>query len=345
MDVSVIIPLYNAESTIEQAIKSISLSINYEIICVDDGSTDASKSKIKLLESNFPIKYFYQNNSGAASARNKGLSAATGEYIIFLDADDIYVEGAIEKMYWIAKKKKVDIVLGNVAHKKNQKITKINTYSELFSTNKVTTLEESPEILQSIGPAAKLYTKEIINYNFFDEKVKFCEEHSFNCNIYIYANFYIMKEIVYIYNKDNINSTVSQSQSNIFRYLNDACIVREKINTILKNELINIKSYYEYRMDKLIVFYLIKNNYMGIKDRKKILEEIIYYMRKSEIKSPEIKEDFKNLYLTIAASMSFKFFRNYSKKVNVKASLYKYSKFKVIHLIWKFKSIVKGKIS
>ena len=87
--VSVIIPVYNGEDFLADAISSI-LRQNYEpmeIIVVDDGSTDGSAAIAKNYKD---VRYIYQPNQGVASARNSGLSAAKGEFIAFLDADDTW---------------------------------------------------------------------------------------------------------------------------------------------------------------------------------------------------------------------------------------------------------------
>jgi len=85
--ISVIIPVYNAEQYIKQCIKNINLQSykNLEIIIVDDGSTDNTAKIAKQ----YNVKYLYQNNSGVYSARNLGLKNATGDYIHFMDVDDI----------------------------------------------------------------------------------------------------------------------------------------------------------------------------------------------------------------------------------------------------------------
>ncbi len=87
--VSVIIPAYNGAVYIEQAIASILGQTygNYEIIVIDDGSTDDTEKILKQ----YPIKYIRQNNQGVAGARNKGLELANGEYIAFLDQDDYFL--------------------------------------------------------------------------------------------------------------------------------------------------------------------------------------------------------------------------------------------------------------
>jgi len=89
--VSVIIPAYNREKFIERSIESV-LSQTYqdfEIIVVDDGSTDNTKKVLERYDGK--IKYFYQENGGSSAARNRGIQESTGEYIAFLDSDDIWM--------------------------------------------------------------------------------------------------------------------------------------------------------------------------------------------------------------------------------------------------------------
>ena len=88
--VSVIIPVYNCEKYVAEAIESV-LAQTYpaiEVIVVDDGSTDKSSEIIK----SFPeVQYLFQNNAGTAAARNHGINVSRGEYLAFLDADDLWL--------------------------------------------------------------------------------------------------------------------------------------------------------------------------------------------------------------------------------------------------------------
>ena len=92
--VSVVIPAYNSREFLPVAIESV-LAQTYlaaEIIVLDDGSTDDTKEVC----ARYPVKYIYQTNQGAASARNAGISASTGNYLVFLDSDDCLFPDAIE---------------------------------------------------------------------------------------------------------------------------------------------------------------------------------------------------------------------------------------------------------
>ena len=99
--VSVIIPCYNAEDYIEETVQSVvdQSYQNIEIIVVNDGSTDNSLKIIRGLESKHSqIIVISQSNNGVSYARNRGFERATGEFICFLDSDDTWLSGWVEKM-------------------------------------------------------------------------------------------------------------------------------------------------------------------------------------------------------------------------------------------------------
>jgi len=112
-DASFIIPVYNASKYIAKCLDSIlkqDTQFSYEIICVDDGSTDDSWSILERYSVNPKVKIFRKSNGGISSARNFGLKHATGKYVGFLDNDD-YVEcDFVEKLLIPAKEKDADVV-------------------------------------------------------------------------------------------------------------------------------------------------------------------------------------------------------------------------------------------
>ncbi|MGI6161373.1 MAG: glycosyltransferase family 2 protein [Christensenellales bacterium] len=89
---SVVIPLYNKENTISDAIKSVldQTERDFELIVVDDGSSDSSADKVRAYDDS-RLKLIAQHNQGVSTARNTGIKNAEGEYICFLDADDIWL--------------------------------------------------------------------------------------------------------------------------------------------------------------------------------------------------------------------------------------------------------------
>ncbi|ATJ82678.1 glycosyltransferase family 2 protein [Halomonas beimenensis] len=104
---SIIMPAHNAESTIDAAIASVlhqSFS-DFELIVIDDCSTDKTKSKIRSYEYDFRVRpVFLTENCGVATARNQAIARAKGKYIAFLDSDDLWMPNKLEKQEFELKK-------------------------------------------------------------------------------------------------------------------------------------------------------------------------------------------------------------------------------------------------
>ena len=111
--ISVIIPIYNAEKYIGEAVESIRLQ-NFaplETIIIDDGSTDGSAAIIKNIDLDY--HFMSQPNAGPAAARNRGLECAEGEYIAFLDADDLWPENKLKiQAAYLLENPEVEVVTG-----------------------------------------------------------------------------------------------------------------------------------------------------------------------------------------------------------------------------------------
>jgi glycosyltransferase involved in cell wall biosynthesis len=87
---SIIVPAYNRANTISRTLDSLyaQTSTDFEVIVVDDGSTDNTREIVSVYVQQKGLNYFYQPNSGVSAARNCGATHATGEYLLFLDSDD-----------------------------------------------------------------------------------------------------------------------------------------------------------------------------------------------------------------------------------------------------------------
>jgi glycosyltransferase involved in cell wall biosynthesis len=99
---SIILPTYNRAHLIETAVKSVLMQSfsDWELIIVDDGSTDNTKEVIsKFSSSDKRIKYFYQENQERSIARNNGIEQSSGQYICFLDSDDYFLSKKLEKLH------------------------------------------------------------------------------------------------------------------------------------------------------------------------------------------------------------------------------------------------------
>lgn len=115
--ISVIIPVYNDEKHLGECLDSVSNQTldDIEIICINDGSTDSSLEILNEYSTDKRMTIITQTNQGSAIARNKGLDIAQGEYIGFLDADDIYINRqSLEIMFDAAKKHDASMISANL---------------------------------------------------------------------------------------------------------------------------------------------------------------------------------------------------------------------------------------
>lgn len=124
-DLTIIIPTFNSEKTIRKCLDSICNPISQytvQIIVVDDGSTDHTGTIVQDYKNISSLNYIFHHNQGVAISRNVGLDHAKGVYVMFVDSDDILVEGAIEKLIESAYAENADIVEGSyyrvVRHKR-----------------------------------------------------------------------------------------------------------------------------------------------------------------------------------------------------------------------------------
>lgn len=152
--ISVIIPCYNAEKTLERAVSSVinqtfSFEKNIELLLYNDASVDGTEKLIKAYSRKYEniIPIFGSENKGPGFGKNKCLERSTGEYILFLDADDEYDKDMCKKLYLEAKSENADLVVSGVLRYDNINVSKnrfgyddtkaiINTEDKIVFTNK-----------------------------------------------------------------------------------------------------------------------------------------------------------------------------------------------------------------
>lgn len=117
--ISIIVPVYNVQNYLEKCLESILRQTykNIEIILVDDGSTDTSGRICDQYCEEYPhMKVIHKTNGGLSDARNRGLEYAKGEYVVFVDSDDIIDENIIEYLYRLIKRERADIGICDPVH-------------------------------------------------------------------------------------------------------------------------------------------------------------------------------------------------------------------------------------
>lgn len=169
-DISIIVPIYNAEKFIKKCVDSLlnQTKKELEFILINDGSTDKTHDILKTYKDK-RIKYFKNKNQGIGKTRNFGIEKATGKYIIFIDSDDYIEPTTCEELYNKAIKEKADVVVCDFFKVYDDgSIEDINLPS--FKTSK---LKDNPNILIDINlsPWNKIYSTKLIK----DNDIRFAE--------------------------------------------------------------------------------------------------------------------------------------------------------------------------
>lgn len=217
--VSVIVPVYNADKYLSNCIDSILEQTyqNIEVIIIDDGSSDNSSSicdEYKKIDNRIDV--YHNQNSGVSVTRNFGLNKATGEYVVFIDSDDICADTMIEKMVEaIEKEKDIDMAICGIG--------KFNIFpnitERLVHNSGLISIEEYLEkilLKESIGqycggPYNKIFKREMLIKNkiLFDSGVSYAEDFMFNIKVlHFVKKLSICNEILYYY-RENVPESLT----------------------------------------------------------------------------------------------------------------------------------------
>ena len=211
---SVIIPVYNAEKTLHRCVDSL-LGENYpdcEIILINDGSKDGSGEICRAYAESHPnVKYIEKENGGVSSARNAGLDAATGEYVLFVDSDDYISEGYFALIDKARQTSDADLWL--FSHGTDDgKTIKVHMIKPACYSDRA---EAVPAIIDSIcnkslnAPWAKLYRREILENNRirFPLGASVAEDRVFNIRYSCYVqNYAVSDRVLYYVSTENEDS-------------------------------------------------------------------------------------------------------------------------------------------
>lgn len=205
--ISIIMPLYNAERFLKETLESVKKQTlqEYEIICINDGSED---NTIKIVEeyAKKDHRYVILNNKkreGAAFARNKGVQAARGEYLSFLDGDDIFDERMLEQAYQTAKKFDLDMVLFSGIHvlSENIYVKRKTSYSREFVTKfcMQTFCIEDCKISEALAIPDHVWDRLFKRQYILDNKIVFQNLSCCNDALFGALSLLLAKKIRYLY--------------------------------------------------------------------------------------------------------------------------------------------------
>lgn len=175
--VSIITPCYNGKRFLAETIESVLAQTytNWEMIIVDDGSTDGSADLIKeYVNRDSRIQYIKQENGGSASARNTGISAASGRYFAFLDADDIWLPDFLTKQLLFMEEKNAVCVCCSYKHidENSQPIGHPTIAKPVVSVHDM-------QFTNRIGCLTAVYDSKKYGKRYFNTDYKFRDDYDF----------------------------------------------------------------------------------------------------------------------------------------------------------------------
>lgn len=305
MKISIIIPVYNLEEYIIETLKSIENQTfrNFECIIINDGSTDQTKTMIEnYINNKKRYRLITTKNKGVSAARNEGLSHIDGEYVYFVDGDDLIPWNALELLVQAALKHEADIVIGKMMHQRGNTLHEISTYKKYgVNTEGVKNLEANPEILHSIGPTAKLFRTKVIGEYRFPVGRKFAEEHAFVVNAFLNsAKIYGIQQLVYNYVvRDKGNESATQSLSeNAAEYVRNLISTHREVYMLMKDKVSNqTMQYYYFRITEYIMWPLIKSVCLNRNKLNKVNSALVPYFSEEFHLQTKCSKTFKNVYI------------------------------------------------
>lgn len=161
--VSIIVPAYNVEKYIEKCLSSILCQTytNIEVIVVDDGSTDNTGQLIdNISQQDSRIRVIHKKNAGVSAARNNGIEMSTGDYLVFVDADDYLAQDYVEYMLSLVKASGADFCLSKCCYTKRGEKQTERDYVEILQPEDATALLLSPDVI--VGCWNKIFKRSLI---------------------------------------------------------------------------------------------------------------------------------------------------------------------------------------
>lgn len=261
-DISIIVPIYNAEKYLEKCLDSLvnQSKKEIEIILVNDGSTDGSEEIIKKYDDE-RIKYFKNPNSGIGKTRNFGIKKATGKYLMFVDSDDYITLDCCSLFFDYAEKTESDMVVSDFYKDKEGSLELIKVDSFKSSS-----LKDNNELLLKInlGPCNKIYKRSLIVEN----NIEFSEKYKYEDVPFVVECINKAKKISKIdeplsFYVIHSNSETTTRDKKVFDILKIVELVRKEI---MSNNSEELNKYLDTLTVDIITNYTIQQRYQ--KDKK-----------------------------------------------------------------------------
>lgn len=284
MKISVIIPAYNAEKTIERLLNSVISQTykNYEVIIINDGSTDKTESIISRYKCS-NIKIISKVNEGVGIARKIGFENATGDLVFFCDSDDYIPENNIfEKINDKFIKNNIDILMFDVLDIADKENKVVNCFSKKIEKG-IHRIEEIDNCFL-FGPLfLKVFRKEKLDKNCFIEYDNFEDTYTTYKYLNNCSNFYYEKDIYYAFDETaNLQSLTKIKNIDKFIKTIDLIKLIYKESKLKKSCCISTFNYYLYLIS------LVQKNKNWDKKKVEELKQKMIELEKIFLKNFEI---------------------------------------------------------
>lgn len=248
-DLNIIIPAFNVENYIRDCIESIlrqKTTFKYQIIIVNDGSTDDTAKILEEYSQNPKIKLIYQRNKGFSGSRNTALEHVNSKYIMFVDSDDKLYENSIQTLLSAAYKNDLDIVEGGYATFKDDKILQKYQHTNINSN-------------KALGLIRGFPWGKVIKANIFSN-IRYPENYWFEDTIFAYLVFPQTNKVatinseIYLYRK-NPNS-ISNTAKRKIKSIDTYWILELMLDDITKLEIDLNQDIYEHTLKQVVTNFL-----------------------------------------------------------------------------------------
>lgn len=286
--ISIIVPVYNVENYIKDCIESIMNQThkNIEIILVDDGSTDTSgKICDKYKDVDNRIKVIHKENSGLSEARNFGLEAATGKYIMFCDSDDYYELNACEILLKEMENKNADMVIGNYINTDDKGVKWSNPIFDIkkYKNFKLSIKDYSDSFyIMNSSVCNKIFRRDFIEKNNMRFIPHLPAEDAIFTTLYFMKSkkVYYISDVIYNYRQRANTSSISNNCSlKYFKGINEAYKII--YNNFLEHNEVGFYRYFYAKSMTYILYKFIDSNLLTDEERIEILSDMRWFYKLS----------------------------------------------------------------
>lgn len=316
--VSVVMPVFNSEKYIYEALKSLENQTfqDFEIICIDDGSNDLSPRIIcEFIDRDNRITMLTQHHKYAGVARNLGMTASKGDYLLFLDSDDVFDEEMIQRAYDTATRMNADIVVfGGKEFSGDLKSASPRpdfARTDISGNGIINAKSCSKEIFKitNSAPWNKLYRKQFVE----QANIRFESCKKVNDAFFVYMSLALAKRIIVIgdeliyYRKKSHNEKVSRTKESPDYFVNPFLNIRKEL---ISRSLFQCLETCFYNVFLSECF-----SYLDYENDEYWFGKLYDILKNEVFDNPEIERELKVGNFTSASYRKYRFILNYDSEI------------------------------